>query len=114
MNMGFPMLIALVLSVASGSRQDGPPKNGREPIIVGAMRDVMWNGHLAGRIDIDTISGKRHLYGLGPEEYLTGELMVIDGKCYKSEIGGNGSMEVTETFKVKAPFFGYANIAAWN
>lgn len=81
--------------------------------VVGQMRNVMWKGQLTGTIDLDTISNKTHLYGLGPVEYLAGEILIIDGKCYKSTVTSETSMIVEETFSVKAPFFGYANIAKW-
>ncbi len=82
-------------------------------IIVGEMKNVMWKGELFGVINIDTISNKNHLYGLGPVEYLTGEIMLIDGKGYKAVVVDDTTMEVTETFSVKAPFFAYANILSW-
>lgn len=42
------------------------------------MRNVMWKGELAGIIQMDTISDKKGLYGLGPIEFLGGEVMVMD------------------------------------
>jgi acetolactate decarboxylase len=81
--------------------------------VVGAMRNVMWKGQLFGNIHLDTISEKNHLYGLGPVEYLTGEILILDGKSYKSTIAPDGSLEMEETFDLKAPFFGYANIPKW-
>ncbi len=82
--------------------------------IVGQMKNVMWKGELYGNIDLDTIANKEHLYGLGPVEYLAGEILIIDGKCYKSTVVHNNKMEVEETFNTKAPFFGYANISNWS
>jgi acetolactate decarboxylase len=45
--------------------------------VAGAMKNVMWKGQLFGTIDLDTIFNKQHLYGLGPVEYLTGELLKL-------------------------------------
>lgn len=81
--------------------------------VVGAMRDVMWKGQLYGNIYLDTIAEKNNLYGLGPVEYLRGEILILDGKSYKSTIAPDGSLEMEETFDLKAPFFGYANIPKW-
>ena len=39
----------------------------------------MWKGELSGTINLDTISNKKGLYGLGPESYLTGELLINNG-----------------------------------
>lgn len=81
--------------------------------ITGAMMNVMHKGELFGTIDLDTISNKKHLYGLGPIEYLKGELTIIDGRCFKSTVAADGSIKMEETFKAKAPFFVYANIDKW-
>lgn len=78
------------------------------------MKNVMWKGQLYGTIDLDTISNKQHLFGLGPVEFLTGELLIIDGKAYKSSVLTDSTMRVEETFQAKAPFFGYATISSWS
>jgi len=82
--------------------------------ITGEMRNVMWKGKLEGNIYLDTISNKSDIVGLGPLEYLGGEIIVIDGKSYKSIVISDSSMEVVETFNIKAPFFAYANILNWS
>lgn len=82
--------------------------------LVGAMKNVMWKGQLFGTIDLDTISTKEHLYGLGPVEYLSGELLILDGKTYKSTVLTDSTMLVEENAQSKAPFFGYATIHNWS
>ncbi len=81
--------------------------------LVGQMSDVMWKGKLAGRIDLDTISNKVHLYGMGPLEFLRGEIVILDGQAYISTVLSDTSQLVKETFQVKAPFFAYANVNSW-
>jgi len=81
--------------------------------IVGQMKNVMWKGELYGNINLDTITNKTSLYGLGPVEYLAGEILIIDGKSYKSTVTPDTTMKVEETYNIKAPFFGYANISKW-
>lgn len=81
--------------------------------VVGAMKNVMWKGELGGTINLDTIGNKQHLYGLGPVEYLAGELLIVDGKSYKSTVLTDTTMLVEETFEVKAPFFVYAHVRGW-
>ena len=81
--------------------------------IAGTMMRVMRQGELSGTINLDTISNKEHLYGIGPVEYLKGELLIIDGKSYRSTVGAKGSIKMEETFNSKAPFFVYANVAKW-
>ena len=81
--------------------------------IVGEMKNVMWKGELHGNINLDTIANKTNLYGLGPLEYLAGEVLIMDGKSYKSTVVSNTTMKVEQTYDIKAPFFGYVNIAKW-
>ena len=81
--------------------------------VVGAMRNVMWKGELGGTIDLDTLSKRDHLFGLGPLENLSGELMIVDGRSYMSKVLADTSIQVEETFQAKAPFFVYAQVKYW-
>lgn len=101
----------LILLLSSCNTKTNQNKN--DVKIVGEMKNIMWKGQLYGNINLDTISNKKHLYGLGPVEYLSGELMIFDGKAYKSTVLTQSTMKVEETYKAKAPFFGYANIEKW-
>ncbi len=89
-------------------------KTTNEVKIVGEMRNVMWKGQLGGNIDLDTIANKTNLYGLGPVEYLRGEILIIDGRAYKSTVVSDSTMKVEATYDIKAPFFGYAKISQWS
>lgn len=83
------------------------------PKIVGAMRNVMWKGELAGQIQLDSIVPKKGMYGLGPIEYLQGEILILDGVTYVSKVKNANQMHVYETAQVKAPFFGYDHVHEW-
>lgn len=82
--------------------------------IAGAMRDVMWNGELGSKIDLDTIAGKKGLYGLGPEINLTGELLINDGRAYVSKVTSDTTMLVEERTDLSAPFFVYTHAFDWH
>lgn len=93
-----------------------PSKNhsaDRSVKMAGTMKDVMHKGELFGRIDLDTISNKKHLYGLGPSEYLKGEILIKDGVSYVSKISPTGGIVVEKNFKVKSPFLVYGNVETW-
>jgi acetolactate decarboxylase len=81
--------------------------------VVSAMKNVMWKGELGAAINLDTISNKKGLYGIGPETYLTGELLINDGKSYVSKVLSDSTMIVQKTFDTAAPFFVYANVNDW-
>ncbi len=80
---------------------------------VSAMKNVMWKGELEGKIALDTIKNKEGLYGLGPAAYLKGELLINNGKSYLSTVVSDTTMQVKETFQVKAPFFVYGTVTNW-
>ena len=82
--------------------------------IVGAMKNVMWKGELGSSIDLDSISDKNGLYGLGPVRYLTGELLINNGKSYVSKVTSDSTMTVEKTFNSSAPFFVYGNVTEWD
>lgn len=105
----FLCLVMFIWAFGSSQAQQSP----NQVKIVGAMKNAMWKGELLGNIHLDTISDKQHLYGLGPVEYLTGEILVMDGKSYKSSVISDTTMKVEQTFDIKAPFFGYAHIPQW-
>lgn len=100
-----------ILSISIDSTKAQQSTN--EVKIVGQMKNVMWKGQLYGTIHLDTISNKKNLYGLGPVEYLAGEIMIFDGQSYQSTVISDSTMKIEETFDIKAPFFAYANISQW-
>lgn len=111
-NFKTTLLGLTILTLTSCSSKAQQTTN--EVKIVGEMKNVMWKGQVYGNIKLDSISNKTNLYGLGPVEYLSGEILIIDGKSYKSTVVSDTTMKVEETYNIKAPFFGYANITKWN
>lgn len=81
--------------------------------ISGAMRNVMRKGELGGVIRLDTIADRKGLFGIGPVSYLRGELLINDGKSYRSVVTSDSTMRVDATFDVEAPFFVYGNATDW-
>lgn len=82
--------------------------------VAGAMRNVMHKGELNGVIAVDTIAEKEHLYGLGPIEGLSGEILIEDGKGFTASLQADSSLLVKSTFDIKAPFFVYGHVASWD
>ena len=75
--------------------------------VVGEMRDVMWKGDLEGKIATDSLNSKE-TYGLGPIEFLKGEIVVFEGQSYVSKVVDSISHEVNKVPSVSAPFFVYS------
>lgn len=82
--------------------------------VVGAMREVMWKGELEGKIALDTLMPSEGLYGLGPLEYLQGELLINNGKIYVSKVLSDSTMSVESSSDQKAPFFVYGWQTQWH
>jgi acetolactate decarboxylase len=80
--------------------------------VSGAMRNVMQKGELFGTITLDTLF-KTHLYGLGPMEYLSGELLILDGTVYRSTVVSSKEMKVKVDPNARAPFFVYTHVPRW-
>jgi len=104
------MRIAILLMIAAVAAAQPSDPTVR---IVGAMKNVMWGGQLQGTIGLDTISPREHLYGLGPAEFLRGELLIVDGRSYRSTVAADSTMIVEETSNARAPFFVYAKVDRW-
>jgi len=76
--------------------------------VVGEMRDVMWKGDLKGKIATDSLNNKE-TYGLGPIEFLKGEIVVFEGQSYVSKVVDSISHKVSKVPSVSAPFFVYSS-----
>jgi acetolactate decarboxylase len=82
-------------------------------VTTGAMRRTLWEGQLSGLIAMDSIA-KPGKFGIGPLEYLQGEITLLDGHCFVSRVMTDGTITVSERTDVKAPFFVHAEVAQWN
>jgi acetolactate decarboxylase len=71
----------LVLFVYDASAQS-------EIIVSGALKDIMQGGDLSARISLDTVRFSNATYGLGVAESLEGEIIIIAGKCFRSNVEG--------------------------
>jgi acetolactate decarboxylase len=117
--MTIKKFIIVVLTIGMISCNSNKKKEASEQTypnikIVSAMKNVMWKGELSGNIKLDTIAYKKGLYGIGPESFLTGEILINDGNSYISKVTSDSTMTVEKTFNVSAPFFVYTNVNEWN
>lgn len=112
-------LLFLAITALSCNSKHSKSNSSKQPsqndlTIVGAMKNVMWKGELGPSINLDTVSNTKGLYGLGPESYLRGELLINNGKSYVSKVTSDSTMIVQQRFDISAPFFVYANITKWS
>ena len=81
-------------------------------IPTGSMRSTMWEGQLGGLVAMDSIA-RPGMYGIGPLAFLTGEITLVDGRCFVSRVVGDSAIAVEERTDVQAPFFVRAAAASW-
>lgn len=79
---------------------------------VSAMRRVMHSGDLKRKIRFDTMD-LTDTYGIGPVEDMRGEILLLDGVVFVSEVVDETSMKVKEDPETGAPFFVYSRVEAW-
>lgn len=106
-----PRLLILIISMGCANSTTKQTQSTKVKIS-GEMKNVMRLGKLEGNISLDTLSQK-NLYGIGPVEYLKGELMIFDGISYVSKVETDSTMTIETSFEVKAPFFVYAQVDDW-
>jgi len=107
--MGHRWIVSIVMALMAYLpllAQNGPVR------ATGAMRNTMFNGQLAGLIDMDSLA-LPGTFGIGPLEYLRGEVLVLDGEVYTSAVNNSGSMLVTRDQGMKAPFFVHQTVKQW-
>ena len=78
----------------------------------GEMRTVMREGDLRGTTALDTLLKKPHVYAIGPLENLSGEILVLDGQPYISQVR-KGRPEVQHSTKEMSAFLVYAQVSKW-
>jgi acetolactate decarboxylase len=98
------------------ARADAPTTvsgTGYQLWFIGAQRETIMNGKLAAALELNTLAGRAHLYGLGPLEQLRGEVTIADSRPALARVAPDGSVSVTESFAAGAPFFVWAEVPRW-
>lgn len=106
--------LSIILFSCRSNQKDLNINEGLKVHSIAAMKDVMWKGELFGKINLDTIQNKTGLYGLGPESYLTGEILINDGKMFVSRVAKDSSILIEQNSNIQAPFFVYGNVHTWH
>ena len=80
---------------------------------VGALRNVHHGIDYSGHIDLVNLANLQHLYAVGPEEGLKGEITIWDSTPLLSEIDGGGKLVINDAFARKACFLVYGQVSDW-
>jgi hypothetical protein len=65
---------------------------------IGNQREAMMMGKRAATLDLRTLKGRPHLYGLGPLEWLSGEVTIADQRPSLTRLGPDQKLQVTESY----------------
>jgi acetolactate decarboxylase len=92
------------------SKIEGP---GYSLSYVGSQRQTIMTGDRAARLDLLTLKGRPHLYGMGPIQGLSGEVTIADSRPSLARVGDDHMVHVTESYEAGVPFFVWAEVPAW-
>lgn len=87
-------------------------KNSIEVRTISTMKKVMMGQDLSMNVLWDTIP-KENLYALAPLGRIQGELTIVNGTIYTSEVDSNNTIVIQNNWDVNSPFAVYANVAEW-
>jgi acetolactate decarboxylase len=104
------------LSTADAAHAVAPSKisgAGYELSFIGSQRQTIMTGDRAAHLDLRTLKGRPHLYGIGPIEGLTGEVTIADSRPSLARVDVDHLVHVTESYEAGMPFFVWAEVSAW-
>jgi alpha-acetolactate decarboxylase len=81
---------------------------------IGGQRETIMNGKLAAALDLKTLAGRQHLYGIGPIEQLRGEVTIANSRPALARVASDGTVKVTQSFETGVPFFVWAEVPLWH
>jgi len=80
---------------------------------IGSIREAIMMGKRDAVLDLRTLKGKPHLWGLGALGGLTGEVTIADGLSLLARVGSDRSIQVTEGYDGDATICVWAEVPSW-
>jgi acetolactate decarboxylase len=80
---------------------------------VGSQRQTIMTADRTVHLDLRTLKGRPHLYGIGPIQGLTGEVTIADSRPSLARVGDDHLVHVTESYEAGMPFFVWAEVPHW-
>jgi hypothetical protein len=104
------LFAAGAIDALAPSKIEGP---GYSLSYLGSQRQTIMTGDRAAHLDLLTLKGRPHLYGIGPIQGLTGEVTIADSRPSLARVGEDHLIHVTESFEAGVPFFVWAEVSEW-
>ncbi len=81
--------------------------------IYGALFEMMHQGNLSTRIDLNSLKEKKHTYGLGALTDLKGEILIMDSNVFISSETNNGDINISNSYNHQATLFVQSQVSKW-
>ena len=81
--------------------------------IYGALFEMMHQGNLSTRIDLNSLKEKKHTYGLGALTDLKGEILIMDSNVFISSETNNGDINISNSYNHQAALFVQSQVSKW-
>lgn len=78
----------------------------------GALRSIMQEGDLSGKVTVEDLLAKPHVYALGAMEGLKGELLIWDNNLIIAQVQ-DSSLQLSQDRSGKAALAVYASVPRW-
>jgi acetolactate decarboxylase len=104
------LFAATATDAAVPAKIEGP---GYSLSYLGSQRQTIMTGDRAAHLDLRTLDGRPHLYGIGPIQGLSGEVTIADSRPSLARVGADELVHVTESYDAGVPFFVWAEVSAW-
>ena len=101
------ILVALLSSCRQEQQQTGLVEH------YGVLREIMMELKLEANVDLADLKDKANLYALGALEGLSGEVMVLDGKAYKTSISEQNETITDQNMSGGASLLVTAQVEEW-
>lgn len=111
--MSFSSLIKLVYFGVIFSLGQVLNSEAQQLSLTGSTANIMLKKDLSATLDLDTISNRKFLYGIGAIKNLQGEVLIVNGKPLVSELDENRQPVWTETWDKKMIFLVSAPVQNW-
>ncbi|MEP5612618.1 MAG: acetolactate decarboxylase, partial [Cyclobacteriaceae bacterium] len=100
------ILSLIFLLSCTEERREVPVSN------IGELRQIMHQGAFQARVNLDTLV-QEGTFGLGALDSLSGEVLVLNGTVYRSEIIGDSLVSTVNTL-TNATLFVYSSVNSWD
>ena len=103
-----PILLMTLYACQTDSLQSTIPVES-----VGTLKQIMHQGDISAKINLETLANRPHLYGLGAAENLKGEILIWNGEAYLTTVAGSG-LATYDGFRKQASLLVYSEVAQWD